>query len=94
MGGLRSRSCEGQDGKRAHALGAVDKHPLDVRRGGWTGMKSGIMAIAELRPAISVMEIDEDVGGVEAIRQRSGIIMFPAGRRAVNPMRLCGLMCG
>ena len=28
-------------------------------------MEDGIMAVAELRPAISVMEIDDDVGGIE-----------------------------
>ena len=32
--------------------------------------------------------------GTSGVWQRSGIIMFPAGRRAVNPMRLCGLVCG
>ena len=28
-------------------------------------MEGGIMAVAELRPAIRVMQIDEDVGGIE-----------------------------
>ena len=39
-------------------MGAVDENPLDICRGGWTGVKGGIMAVAELRPAVSVMQID------------------------------------
>jgi hypothetical protein len=31
----------------------------------WTGVKCGIMAVAELRTTISVMHIDEDVAGIE-----------------------------
>src|SRR5271157_4810245 len=57
LGGRGSPWCDGQDGKRAHALGAVDQDPLDIRRCGWTGVESGIVAFAEFRPAISVMEI-------------------------------------
>src|SRR5208337_1222513 len=65
LGGRGSPWCDGQDGKRAHALGAVDQDPLDIRRCGWTGVESGIVAFAEFRPAISVMEIDDNVGRIE-----------------------------
>src|SRR5271166_3686155 len=69
VGGQCPPSCDGHDGKRAHALGAVDQNPLDICRGGWTGMEGGIVAVSKLSSAISVMEIDDDVGGVEQNNQ-------------------------
>ena len=46
-------------------MGAMDQHALDVCSGRWTGVECGIIAFAELRPAVSVMEIDDNVGGIE-----------------------------
>jgi hypothetical protein len=37
----------------------VDKNPLDVCGGGRTGVEDGIMAVAELRPPISMMKIGQ-----------------------------------
>src|SRR5271166_4579127 len=68
-GGQCPPSCDGQDGKRAHALGAVDQNPLDICRGGRTGVEGRIIAVSKLRSAISVMEIGDDVGGVEQNNQ-------------------------
>src|SRR4029077_558429 len=54
-----------QDGKRAHALRAVDEDTFDIRRRGWAGVETGIVTVAELRPPIGVVQIDDNVGGIE-----------------------------
>ena len=54
---MGSRSCDGQDRKRSHALGAVDENSLDEWRMDRYGRR--------YNGAISVMEIDDDVGGIE-----------------------------
>ena len=43
----------------------VNKDTLDVRCGRWTGVETGIVPVAELRPAIGVVQIDDNVGGIE-----------------------------
>ena len=63
MGANCSRNW--QDGKRAHALCAVDEHTLDIRRRRWAGVETGIVPVAELGPAIGVVDVDDDVGGIE-----------------------------
>jgi len=47
----------------------MDQYPLDVCRSRWTGVECGIIAFAELWPAVSVMEIDDNVGGIEQDNQ-------------------------
>src|SRR5271165_2884569 len=51
----------------------MDEDPFDVRCGGRPGMEGGIAPLAELGPAIGVMDIDDNVGGIEqddeALRQ-------------------------
>src|SRR5208283_22888 len=58
-------SSHGQDGKRAHALRAMNEDALDVRRRGWAGVETSIVAGTELRPAISAVQIEDNVGGIE-----------------------------
>src|SRR5437764_278351 len=58
-------SRDWQDGKRAHALRAVDENTLDVCRRGRTGVETGIVPVAKLGPAIGVVQIDDNVGGIE-----------------------------
>src|ERR1700730_3752515 len=65
MGRVGGCSRDWQDGKRAHALGAVDEDTCDVRRRGRAGVETGIVLVAELGPAIGVVQIDDDVGGIE-----------------------------
>src|SRR5208283_3968307 len=43
----------------------MDENALDVRRRGWAGVETGIAPVAELRPAIGVVQIDNNVGGIE-----------------------------
>ena len=45
--------------------GEEQKHTLDVRRRGRTGVKGGVMPVAEFGAAIGVMQIDDDVGRIE-----------------------------
>src|SRR5580704_1659522 len=65
MGRIASRSRDWQDGKRAHSLRAVDEDTFDVRRRGWAGVETGIVPVAKLRPAIGMVQIDDNVGGIE-----------------------------
>ena len=65
MGRVASCSRNWQDGERAHALCAVDEDTLDIRRRGWAGVEAGIVAVAELGPAIGVVQVDDYVGGIE-----------------------------
>ena len=54
-----------QHGKRAHALRAVDQHAFDVRRRGRAGVEDSIVHCRGTRAGIGVVEIDDDVGGIE-----------------------------
>src|ERR1700731_5381136 len=65
MGRVAGYSRDWQYRKRAHALRAVDEDTFDVRRSGWAGVETGIASVAELRPAIGVVQIDDNVGGIE-----------------------------
>ena len=65
MGRVAGCSRDWYEGKRAHALRAMDEDTLDVRRRGWAGVETGIVTVAELRPAIGVVQIDDNVGGIE-----------------------------
>src|ERR1700730_5655165 len=65
MGRVAGCSRDWQDGKRAHALGAVDEDTRDARRRGWAVVETVILPVAELRPAIGVVQIDDNVGGIE-----------------------------
>src|SRR5258706_1235028 len=65
VGWIADCSRNWQDGKRAHALCAMDKHTLDIRRRGWTGVEAGIMPVAELGAAIGVVQVDDKVVGIE-----------------------------
>src|SRR5947208_2960146 len=60
---------ERQHRKRAHALHAVDQHAFDIRRGGRTGVEARIVTVAELRPAIGVVKVHDDIGGIEQYDQ-------------------------
>src|SRR6202040_2735866 len=57
MGRVAGCSRDWQDGKRAHALRAVDEDTFNVRRRGWAGVETGIVLVAELSPAIGVVQI-------------------------------------
>src|SRR6266851_4121384 len=72
VSGVGDRSDRRQDGKRAHALRAMDEYALDVRRRGRTGVKRGIMPFVKLGPAIGVVQIDDDVGWIEEYDQVLG----------------------
>src|ERR1700736_759855 len=65
MGRVAGYSRDWQYRKRAHALRAVDEDTFDVRRSGWAGVETGIALVAELGPAIGVVQIDDNVGGIE-----------------------------
>jgi len=65
MGQVARCSRDWQDGKRAHALSAVDEDTFDVRRRGWAGVETGIVTVAKLGPAIGVVQIDDNVEGIE-----------------------------
>ena len=69
MGRTASCSRNWQDGKRAHALCAVDEHTLDIRRRGWAGVEAGIVPVAKLGPAIGLVQVDNNVGGIEEYDQ-------------------------
>jgi hypothetical protein len=43
----------------------VDEDTFNVRRRGWAGVETGIVLVAELSPAIGVVQIDDNVGGIE-----------------------------
>src|SRR5690242_11539415 len=47
----------------------MDQHTLDVRGRGGSGVKRGVMPVTELRTAVGVMQIDDDVGGIEQYDQ-------------------------
>jgi hypothetical protein len=63
VGWVASCSRNRQDGERAHPLCAVDKDTLDIRRHGWAGFEAGIVPVAELGPAIGVVQVDDAVLG-------------------------------
>src|ERR1700729_1870427 len=65
MAKLAQSSSKRQDGERAHPLSAVDKNALDVSGGGGTGVECCVAPGAEFRTPIVMMDIDDDVGGVE-----------------------------
>src|ERR1700730_10064029 len=68
--GWAARSArERQDGERAHALCAMDQDAFDIRGGGGAGMERGVVPVAELPPAIGVVKVHEDVGGIEQYDQ-------------------------
>jgi hypothetical protein len=43
----------------------MDQDALDVCGRRRTGMERGIVAVAEFGPAVGVVEIDDDIGGIE-----------------------------
>src|ERR1700730_19089889 len=63
MGLVAACSRDWQDGKRAHALRAMDEDTFNVRRRGWAGVETGIVLVAELSPAIGVVQITDNFGG-------------------------------
>src|ERR1700686_3560747 len=62
-------ACERQDGERAHALRAMDQDALDISCGGRAGVERGVVAVAELGPAVGVVKVHDDVGGIEQYDQ-------------------------
>src|SRR6266480_6978048 len=65
----RTRTCERQQRERAHTLRAVDQGAFDICSGGGAGVERGVVPVAEFGPAVGVMQIDDDVGGVEQYDQ-------------------------
>ena len=43
----------------------MDEDAFDISCGGRSSVEGGIAQLAELGPAIRVMEVDDDVGGIE-----------------------------
>src|SRR5260370_31351350 len=64
VGRVTGCSRERQDGKRAHALCAVDQHAFDIRRRGGAGVKRRIVAVTEFRPAVGGGPGRDYVGGI------------------------------
>ena len=50
--------------QRAHTLGAVDEHALDVGGRGRPGVEHQVVVLPELRPQVGVLEPRHDVGRV------------------------------
>ena len=65
MGGLGGGAGHRQDRERTHPLRAVDEHPFDVGRRRRAGVEGGLVPVVELRPAVGVVEIGDDVGRIE-----------------------------
>src|SRR4029077_10502623 len=65
VGGVTRCARERQDRQGAHALCAVDQHTFDVSRRGGASVETGIVIVAELGPAVRVVKVHDDVGGIE-----------------------------
>jgi len=61
----RAHLRDWKDGKGTNTLGAVDKNPLDVCGGRRARVKAGIFSQAKFRPAIGMMNVDNNIFGIE-----------------------------
>jgi hypothetical protein len=50
-------------------LSAVDQHSFDVRGRGRPAVKRGVVPVAEFGTAVGVVQVDDDVGGIEQYNQ-------------------------